>query len=306
MGDDPSYYSDVTSGLLAMHSEAAENYLGSADGDNTAPIGPLFQIEVCPVQDASGARHCSQPKQVSLSEDYYKGDRAVRESGFDVSFRFGPYSGSTHHYAPVCLNSLLYKEEQDLAAMAESLGRSDEAAKWKDAAERRKTAINKYLWNQQAGMFFDYDFLHDRQSSYDYATTFYPLWVGVATPEQARAVVRNLNLFEHPGGIAMSDKVSGMQWDLPYGWAPLQLIPVEGLRHYGFNDDADRVAQEFVSDVYDNFKRDQTIREKYNVVTRSTQAQVSAGYKENVVGFGWTNGVTLVLLDSKQQTAQLH
>ena len=100
-----------------------------------------------------------------------------------------------------------------------------------------------------------------------------------------------------------SDRVTGMQWDLPYGWAPLQLIPIEGLRRYGFNEDADRLSQEFVSDVYDNFTRDHTIREKYNVITRSTQAQVSLGYKTNVVGFGWTNGVTLVLLDSKQPQA---
>jgi alpha,alpha-trehalase len=316
MGDDPSYYSDVTGGLLAMHSEAAENYLGSADGGDKAQIGPLFQIEVCPVpgtqnvetqHDASsGAAHCSKPEHVSLSQDYYKGDRAMRESGFDISFRFGPYSGSTHHFAPVCLNSLLYKAEHDLAEIALALGRTQESANWKQLAKKRKDAIDKYLWNAQAGMFFDYDFLHGRQSVYNYATTFYPLWAGLATPDQARAVVRNLNLFERPGGIAMSDKVSGMQWDLPYGWAPLQLIPVEGLRRYGFNEDADRVAQEFVSDVYDNFKRDQTIREKYNVVTRSTQAQVVAGYKTNVVGFGWTNGVTLVLLDSRQQTAQLH
>ena len=319
MGDDPSYYSDVTGGLLALHSEAAQNYLGSTENGNQAQIGPVFQIEVCPVQNsqhaAPGAEtehsgslpgvHCSAPKHVSLSEDYYKGDRAMRESGFDISFRFGPYSGSTHHYAPVCLNSLLYKAEQDLAQMAQTLGRSDESAKWKQLAEKRKDAMNKYLWNAQAGMFFDYDFLNGRQSAYNYATTFYPLWVGLATPDQARAVARNLNLFERPGGIAMSDKVSGMQWDLPYGWAPLQLIPVEGLRRYGFNDDADRISQEFTSDVYDNFKRDRTIREKYNVVTRSTQAQVAAGYKTNVVGFGWTNGVTLVLLDSKQQTAQL-
>ena len=39
----------------------------------------------------------------------------MRESGFDVSFRFGPFSADTHHYAPVCLNSLLYKTENDLA-----------------------------------------------------------------------------------------------------------------------------------------------------------------------------------------------
>ena len=301
MGDDPTYYSDVTSSLLAIDDDAAQGYVGS-DGDRrSAQTGPQFQVEVCAIQDAttSGARHCSEAKRVSLARDYYKGDRAMRESGFDISFRFGPYSGSTHHYAPVCLNSLLYKAEQDLAQMAEMLGRSEEAAKWKQVAENRKQAVNKYFWNAQAGMYFDYDFLHDRQSNYYYATTFYPLWAGLASPEQAQAVARNLSHFEHAGGIAMSDRVTGMQWDLPYGWAPLQLIPVEGLRRYGFNQEADRIAEEFVSDVYDNFKRDQTIREKYDVTTRSTQAQVSAGYKTNVVGFGWTNGVSLVLLNSK-------
>jgi alpha,alpha-trehalase len=303
MGDDPTYYSDVTSSLLAMHEGSAEDYVGSDSGNKSAQIGPQFQLEVCAVQETAGSRHCSEAKRVSLSPDYYKGDRAMRESGFDISFRFGPYSGSTHHYAPVCLNSLLYKAEQDLAQMAQLLGRTPDTAKWKKLAEARKDAMNQYFWNEQAGMFFDYDFMHDRHSSYYYATTFYPLWAGVASPEQAQAVLRNLSLFERPGGIAMSDRVTGMQWDLPYGWAPLQLIPVEGLRRYGFNEDADRLSQEFVSDVYDNFTRDHTIREKYNVITRSTQAQVSAGYKTNVVGFGWTNGVTLVLLDSKQPQA---
>ncbi len=50
-----------------------------------------------------------------LSADFYLGDRAMRESGFDVTFRFGPFAGSTHHYAPACLNSLLFRYEQDLA-----------------------------------------------------------------------------------------------------------------------------------------------------------------------------------------------
>jgi alpha,alpha-trehalase len=302
MGDDPTYYSDVTSSLLAMQDDAGEHYLASAGGES-AQVGPAFEVQVCAVAE-NPTRHCSEPKHMSLSADYYKGDRAMRESGFDISFRFGPYSGSTHHYAPVCLNSLLYKAETDLAQMAQMLGRADEAANWKQRSEARKSAMNRYFWNPQAGMFFDYDFLHGRQSSYYYATAFYPLWTGWATAEQAQAIERNLTLFEHPGGIAMSDQVTGMQWDLPYGWAPLQLIPVEGLRRYDFNEDADRVSQEFVSDVYDNFKRDQTIREKYNVITRSTQAQVAAGYKTNVVGFGWTNGVSLVLLDALENTNQ--
>ena len=43
--------------------------------------------------------------------------------------------------------------------------------------------------------------------------------------------------------------------------------------------------------VMENFRRDGTIREKSNAVTRSSETQVSAGYHENVIGFSWTNGV---------------
>jgi len=89
-------------------------------------------------------------------------------------------------------------------------------------------------------------------------------------PEQAQAVAKNLGIFEKAGGVAMSDRLTGVQWDLPYGWAPIQLLAVEGLRRYGFNNAADRISREFVSTVLENFQREGTIREKYNVVTRST------------------------------------
>jgi alpha,alpha-trehalase len=87
-----------------------------------------------------------------------------------------------------------------------------------------------------------------------------------------------------------------MQWDYPYGWAPLQSLAVEGLRRYGYTADADRISYEFLSTVAENFRGEGTIREKYDVVTRSSEAHVSAGYQANVVGFGWTNGVFLELL----------
>jgi len=74
------------------------------------------------------------------------------------------------------------------------------------------------------------------------------------------------------------------------------LIAVEGLRRYGFNDDANRISYNFLSTVAENFRRDGTIREKYNAVTRSSEANVTAGYQENVIGFGWTNGAFLCLL----------
>ncbi len=70
------------------------------------------------------------------------------------------------------------------------------------------------------------------------------------------------------------------------------------MRRYGYEEEANRIAFKFLSTVLENFHRDATIWEKYNVVTRSSETQVVAGYQENVVGFGWTNGAFLALLDS--------
>ena len=126
--------------------------------------------------------------------------------------------------------------------------------------------------------------------------TFYPLWAGLATPEQAKAVAKNVADLERPGGLAMSTVETGAQWDLPYGWGNIEMLCVEGLRKYGFSADADRISYEFLSMVAENFRRDGNIREKYNVVTRSSEAHAEMGYQMNVIGFGWTNAAFLELL----------
>src|ERR1700733_9868250 len=220
----------------------------------------------------------------------------MREAGLDVSFRFAPFGAATHHYAPVCLNSLLYKTEKDLEQISRWLGHSADAQRWSKRAEERKNLITRYLWDDKSGFFFDLNLQTGQRSSYRYATTFYPLFAGLATPEQAKAVANNLSAFEKPGGLAMSTEDTGAQWDLPYGWGNIEMLAVEGLRHYGYDADADRISYEFLSMVAENFRRDGNIREKYNVVTRSSEAHVELGYKANVVGFGWTNAAFLELL----------
>jgi alpha,alpha-trehalase len=158
--------------------------------------------------------------------------------------------------------------------------------------------MQKYLWDERQGLFFDYDFDRGQRSDYRYATTFYPLWAGLATDAQASKVMKNLSAFEKPGGIAMSVQQTQGQWDYPFGWAPIQLLAVEGMRRYGHNAEADRVSTEFLSMVLKNFEHDKTIREKYNVVTRSSETTVTAGYSANGIGFGWTNAAFLELLHS--------
>jgi alpha,alpha-trehalase len=292
VGDDPHYYAEVTSYLLT-HPGRGSEYLALQKSGSVA-AGPVFEFRACAeARTDTSVQSCGPVEKLRLTADYYKGDRSMRESGFDISFRFGPFSGSTHHYAGVGLNSLLYKYEVDLGKMAKLLGQQEDARKWQQQADARKIAINKFLWDQKAGMFFDYNFLEGKRSDYNFATTFYPLWAGLATPEQARAVVASLKTFERPGGVVTSDRETGMQWDAPFGWAPVQWFAVEGLRRYHYGADADRLAQKFVSMVLENFLRDGTIREKYNLTTRSTDTATTAGYKANVIGFGWTNGVFL-------------
>jgi alpha,alpha-trehalase len=295
--DETGHYRQVASDFL-RNPELENKYIVRQAPGKPAPqiYGSQYAVQVCDVAHTMAHAECDNSEHISLSADFYKGDRSMRESGFDISFRFGPYGAGTHHSAPVCLNSLLYKSEKDLEHISQILGRKEDEAAWRNRAVARGESIQKYLWNAQKGLFYDYNFESKTQSTYDYVTTFYPLWVGIATPEQAKALVKNLSIFERPGGLVMSPYETGAQWDFPYAWAPNQLLAVEGLRRYGFNEDADRVSYAFLSTVAENFRRDGTIREKYNAVSRSSDVAVSAGYNLNVIGFGWTNAVFLNFL----------
>ena len=289
--DDSSYYPDVIRWLLA-HPEEKTNYLVDGPEDPNAAQQAMLAKISCDPRTSHVCAHAHVDGHW-LTADYYKGDRAMRESGFDPSFRFGPFDGSTHHYAPICLNSLLYKYERDLAWMATALHKPEDAAKWNAAAEARKTAINKYLWNAGKGMYFDYDYEKGEQASYNYISTFYPLWAGVSDSTQIAGVEKNLKLLEQPGGIAMSDTNSGVQWDLPFGWAPTSWIAIDGMVLSGDSEDAVRLSKKFSATIEDGFDHDKTIREKYNVVSGNANVEVATGYKTNVVGFGWTNAVYL-------------
>src|SRR5271154_3919024 len=267
IGDPSDYYRGAAQYFLLNGTKDPHLVLVDKNHPVESLVGPLFPVFARDEQGGqkSNDSHTtaeSPADQVTLSADFYKGDRSMRESGFDVSFRFGPFSAETHHYAPVCLNSLLYKTEKDLERMSSLLGRPEDAARWKARATDRQKRIQKYLWDAKQGLYFDYNFVTSTLSTYEYATTFYPLWAGLASPEQAQAVVKNLSLFEQPGGLAMSRVESQAQWDYPYGWAPIQLLAVDGMRRYGFNAEADRVAYNFLSMVIEDFATDRNIREK--------------------------------------------
>lgn len=292
MADDDAYYVNVLRWLVAHPHEGGDGFLLKASQHPDAAEAARLKMTSCDVR-ASVVCMKAWYEGYRLTHDFYAGDRAMRESGFDTSNRFGPFSGATHHFAPVCLNSLLYRYERDLQHLALLLGNDRDALHWDRRSQMRANAIHRYLWRAKEGEFADFDFVHARGSTYEYVTSLYPLWAGIATREQANKMEQKLNLFERPGGLSMSTTNTGLQWDEPYGWAPTNWIAVAGLYAYGFRTDAARIAQHFDATVDAGFAADGTIREKYNVVAGNADVKVSTGYSTNEIGFGWTNAVYL-------------
>jgi len=295
MADDSTYYPDVIRWLVA-HPAQNPGFLLKASASPEADEAVRLKRTSC---DVARSKVCAKAEAEGyrLTHDFYVGDRAMRESGFDPSFRFEAFSGATHHYAPVCLNSLLFRYERDMEHFAHLLGKVEEAHMWDLRAKKRNIDIQRYLWSPKLGVFADYDFTKAKTSTYAYITSIYPLWAGVATREQAAQVESKLNLFERPGGLAMSNTNTGLQWDEPFGWAPTNWIAVAGLAAYQFKDDAKRISANFAATVDKGFAADGTIREKYNVDAANSDVKVAVGYKTNVVGFGWTNAVYLKMAE---------
>ncbi len=238
-------------------------------------------------------------KEDRLTALYFKGDRSMRESGFDPSNRFGPFGVDIIHYNPVCLNSLLYLMETQTAEILEAVDRAPEAKVWRKRAQDRAEQINRLLWDSRDGLYYDYEFVAQKVRRYSFVTTFYPLWAGIATPEQAARIVKHLPMFERSGGLQTSTVASGDQWDAPFGWAPLQMIAIQGLRRYGYHNEADRISREFLTLVIQEFRKHGTIVEKYDVERRvsDVRGEIVFGYRSNEAGFGWTNAVFTALLD---------
>ncbi len=139
--DETDHYQQVAAYFIA-HPEVNKSYFVERNPGETQPlgVGGDYSLQICSMPRTMERPHCVTIHELALSSDYYKGDRSMRESGFDISFRFGAYGAATQHFAPVCLNSLLYKTEHDLYEISKTLGHAEEAQNWSQRADVRKSA----------------------------------------------------------------------------------------------------------------------------------------------------------------------
>ncbi len=240
-------------------------------------------------------------------DEYFVHDRCMRESGHDTSFRL---EGCCADLVTVDLNSLLYRMELDIASIIRKLpdkfrsGAAETPSAWEAKASWRKRLMNEYLWDEERGIFFDYNFVKKSRTGYVSATTLYPLWAGLASKQQASRVVKYaLPRLTAPGGIVSSAEPSRgsgekplRQWDYPYGWAPHQVLVWKGLQRYGYKSIAEDLAYRWLYTITVNAANfNGTVPEKFDVVTRSHQVFAEYGNVGTTFsyitreGFGWTN-----------------
>ncbi|KAG0172995.1 alpha,alpha-trehalase nth1 [Apophysomyces sp. BC1034] len=273
-----------------------------------APFAQKHQLSIL----AFVAQYNNQEIQEPALDEYLMHDRAVRESGHDTTYRFDRVCANL---ATIDLNALLYKYEMDIADcitdyldddLLDDTGQTHTGIMWLDRAKQRKERIDKYLWNESEGLYFDYDTVKECQTTYESVTTFWAMWAGCASHQQAEHMVRrSLSKFEVTGGLVSGTEESrgnisierpNRQWDFPFGWAPHQIMAWAGFKNYEMDDIAQRLAYRWLYTIIKGVVDfNGVVPEKFDVVSLSHKVEVEYG---NVgtdfkyvsrEGFGWMN-----------------
>jgi len=255
-----------------------------------------------------------RPRQESFVQDSttaidYKGNRAMlyknlrsgAESGIDFSSRW--FADGEHlttvevtNFVAVDLNGLLYHLELTLAKSFKETGNLVKANYYTQLAERRKKAINKYLWSAKDNWYYDYNISEKKLSGEITILGITPLFFNVASNEQAHAAAQSAKVqLLKSGGFVTTLKNTGEQWDAPNGWAPLEWLAIKGLENYEEHELAKDAAERWAKLNIRVFHQTGKMMEKYNV--EDTKLEAGGGEYESQDGFGWTNGVLLKLMD---------
>ena len=238
---------------------------------------------------------------------FYRNVRAAAESGWDFSSRWmrdptDLRSMETTDLVPVDLNSLLYHAERTIGGLHAVAGRAAEAARWRRLAADRREDLLAVAFDPAEGAFFDVRWrTGERVTDRPTMAMAVPLYFGLATPDQGRAVAARLERdFLRDGGFVTTGIASGQQWDAPNGWPPLQWLGAEGVRRYGRADLADTARDRWLAVNRRVYQATGKMTEKYDVTDLTRPA--GGGEYPNQDGFGWTNGVALAF--SAQQAAE--
>lgn len=228
------------------------------------------------------------------------------ESGMDNAVRFDSIAmlkngdgAWSMNQESVDLNAYLYKEDINLAQVASILGKTRDHDSWLKDAAAIKASIQARMFDKKRGYFFDLKLGGNELVTIYGSEGWMPLWAGVASPEQARSVVRVMldpakfkTHMPFPTLAADDPRFSPIKgyWRGPV-WLDQAYFGVEALRRYGDNRQADDMARRLVLNAK-GLTRQAPIFENYDPLT---------GYGYQSPNFSWSAASYLLLL--QQQTS---
>ena len=196
---------------------------------------------------------------------------AKYETGLDDSPMYDEAGYDSRTYTmnlqDVGLNSLYALDAECLSRIAALLGKTEDSQRLAAEYETVKKRVREKLWNDQDGI-YENRFWDGHFSKRLSPTNFYPMFAGIATPEQAKRMIEEhlLNPKEFWGKyvaptIARNDPAFPDQFywrgDI---WGPTNYMLYEGINRYRF----DKVALQYAQKSYDLFMDDWRINQHNN------------------------------------------
>ncbi|XP_068096938.1 trehalase isoform X2 [Hyperolius riggenbachi] len=254
------------------------------------------------------------PRPEAYSADYEQAQKlaedikAAAESGWDFSSRwfYGPRGNlldtKTNSVVPADLNAILCRVERILANFYTQLDMPQEASRFSAAHTQRIDAVHNVLWDDKLGVWLDYNVELQYRNPNFYPSNLAPLWASCytnsAVVDKVVSYLEKSGALSYKNGLPTSLNNTGQQWDFPNGWAPLQHMVIEGLektQSAKAKEIAFKLAQKWVQVNYDAYKKYNAMYEKYDVEGDGKPG--GGGEYEVQLGFGWSNGVIMQLLD---------
>lgn len=198
----------------------------------------------------------------------------------------------------VLYNSLLVQANRDLAAIARTLGA--DTSMFEGGAELTAQAINDRLWDEQHGVYVDFDLVADEPIVTRIGPGFAPLYAAVPDEERANRLVKDLQ----SGGVRVDETmwavpsvspddphfVENKYWRGPI-WINVNWVLYKGLLRYGF----DHLAEQLRRSILD-LPRRSGFWEHYHPLT---------GKGQGAETFAWTAALVLNLLFGQDEQAEV-
>lgn len=252
------------------------------------------------VQTASAFQNEDQKSEL------YSELKSAAESGWDFSSRWMVNKNSnnegnltdahTTQIIPVDLNSFLCQAFTIMSKFYSLLNKPKKSLFWLKKSENLKSAIKDVFFDENDGVWYDFNYKLSQKRKNFYPSNLTPLWSEINHEIETEKIVNYLNpVLSYNGGIPASLKNTGQQWDLPAAWPPLQEIVINALLKSGNNELAYQLAEKWIKSNMEAFNKYGAMFEKYDAENPGESG--GGGEYEVQKGFGWTNGVALMLIN---------